>query len=486
MRQKESLKKNYLYQSAYQVLTVILPMLTSPYVSRVLGAEGIGIYSYTFSIVTYFVLFAKLGLHNYGNRCIATVRDDPQKLNQTFSDLYALHVLICLTAMALYAGYVHFFGGEYRTVFLIQGLYLIGQLMDINWFYFGLEKFRLTVTRNMAFKILTVVCVFLFVRTKEDVGTYVLILAAGSAVSESVVWLFLRGYVKPVKPKVSNFRRHIGPMLVFFIPSVAVSLYKVMDKIMLGAMTDTAQVGYYENSEKIINISLGFVTALGTVMMPRMTHLLASGHEGEGKQLFQKSSGFILIFSYAMAFGIAGVSGVFPAVFWGKEFTPCGILLAGLAVSLPFTAFANVIRTQYLIPRHRDRAFIGSVCAGAAVNFVMNLLCIPRWQAFGAVVGTVAAEAAVCLIQIFAVRKEEKMGRYLLASLPFLLFGAGMGTLVYLIGLWRGPKVTTLIIQVAVGGFLYLLPTWIYFYRRQPEMLETLRQKTVGRLRKKS
>ena len=116
----------------------------------------------------------------------------------------------------------------------------------------------------------------------------------------------------------------------------------------------------------------------------------------------------------------------------------------------------------------------------------MNLLCIPRWQAFGAVVGTVAAEAAVCLIQIFAVRKEEKMGRYLLASLPFLLFGAGMGTLVYLIGLWRGPKVTTLIVQVAVGGILYLLPTWIYFYRRQPEILETLRQKTVGRLRKKS
>ena len=228
------------------------------------------------------------------------------------------------------------------------------------------------------------------------------------------------------------------------------------------------------------------MTALGTVMMPRMTHLLASGHEGEGKQLFQKSSGFILIFSYAMAFGIAGVSGVFPAVFWGEEFTPCGILLAGLAVSLPFTAFANVIRTQYLIPRHRDRAFIGSVCAGAAVNFVMNLLCIPRWQAFGAVMGTVAAETAVCLIQIFAVRKEEKMGRYLLASLPFLLFGTGMGMLVYLIGLWRGPKVTTLIVQVAAGGILYLLPTWIYFYRRQPEILETLRQKTVGRLRKKS
>ena len=485
MKQEDSLKKNYLFQSAYQILTVILPMLTSPYVSRVLGEEGIGIYSYTFSIVTYFVLFAKLGLHNYGNRCIATVRDDPQKLSQTFSDLYALHVLISLTSMVLYVGYVHFFGGEYRTIFLIQGLYLIGQLMDINWFYFGMEKFRLTVTRNMAAKILTVVCVFLFVRTKEDVGIYVLILAAGSAVSESVVWLFLRGCVKPVKPDTSNFRRHIGPMLVFFIPSIAVSLYKVMDKIMLGAMTDMGQVGYYENSEKIINICLGFVTALGTVMMPRMTHLLANGHEGEGKQLFHKSSGFILILSYAMAFGIVGVSGVFPAVFWGEAFTACGSLLAGLAVSLPFTAFANVIRTQYLIPRHRDREFIGSVCAGAVINFVMNFLCIPRWNAFGAVLGTVAAEAAVCLIQIFAVRKEEKMGRYLFESLPFLLFGVLMGGLVYALGIWMGPGLGTLIVQVVSGGILYLLPTGLYLYHKQPEMMEIIKKKTVGRLQKK-
>jgi O-antigen/teichoic acid export membrane protein len=470
----ESIKANFIYQSGYQILTILLPMLTSPYIARVLGADGIGVYSYTYSIVSYFVIFAKLGLHNYGNRCVASIRDDQKKLNQTFSDLYSLHVIVSVLILAAYLFYVSFFVREYKSIFIIQGLYLIGQLLDINWFYFGIEKFKLTVTRNTAIKILTVFCVFLFVRTKNDLWKYVLILAAGSAISESLVWFFLRRFVKFVCPDVHSYKKHIKPLLILFIPSIAVSVYKVMDKVMLGSMSSTFEVGLYENAEKIINISLGFVTALGTVMLPRMSNLVATGHVNESKQMIQKSSRFILILSYAMCFGIIGVSGIFPVVFWGNEFEGCGILLIGLAVSLPFTAIANVARTQILIPQHREKAFVVAVCIGAIVNFIINLICILQFAAFGAVIGTICAEGVACIIQLVSVQKDVSIWKYVIQSFPFLIIGILMAAVVKSIGYNMGTSVITLLVQVIVGIIFYCSISLVYMILSHDELVTVI------------
>ena len=296
----ESIRKNFFYQSAYQILTIVLPLLTSPYLARVIGAEGVGIYSYTYAIVNYFVISARLGLHNYGNRCIATVRDDRAKLSQTFCDLYCLHVVVSAVAIIAYIGFIFLYGEEYKKIFIIQGLYLIAQLLDINWFFFGIEKFKITVTRNMFIKLLTVASVFAFVREKQDFIKYIFILAFGSALSESIVWIFVGNYIEFVKPSLRACRKHFFPMAVFFIPSVAVSIYKMMDKIMLGVISNTVQVGLYENSEKIVNICMGFVTALGTVMLPRMTNLMATGRMDESKGAIEKSAKIVLCLSYAM------------------------------------------------------------------------------------------------------------------------------------------------------------------------------------------
>lgn len=468
---KENVKVNFIYQSAYQILTVLLPMLTSPYVARVLGADGIGVYSYTYSIVSYFVMVAKLGLHNHGNRCVASIRDNQEKLNQTFSDLYSLHAIISVITIAVYIIYIAAFGGEYKAVFMIQGFYLIGQLLDINWFYFGIEKFKITVTRNTLIKILTVVCVFTFVKTKDDLWKYILILAVGSAISESLVWFFVRRYVKFVKPNIKSYKQHIKPMLIMFIPAVAVNMYKVMDKIMLGVMSSTYEVGLYENSEKIINICLGFVSALGTVMLPRMSNLVATGHITESKQMVEKSSRFILILSYAMCFGIMGVSNIFPTIFWGNEFSACGVLMTGLAVTLPFTAIANVVRTQILIPQHRDKEFVVAVCVGAIVNLIVNFICIPRWDAWGAVIGTICAEVIVCLIQLFSVRVDVPIWKYIEHSIPFILFGAGMALVVIMVGHYMGTNVLSLVVQVIIGGILYCGISLVYMVIRHDKLV---------------
>lgn len=468
---KENVKVNFLYQSAYQILTILLPMLTSPYIARVLGADGIGEYSYTYSIVSYFVMIAKLGLHNYGNRCVASVRDNQEKLNQTFSDLYSLHAIISLITIAIYGVYVIVLGREYKLLLIIQGFYLIGQLLDINWFFFGIEKFKITVTRNTVIKFLTVVCVFLFVKTRDDLLKYALILAAGSAISESLVWFFVKRYVRFIKPNIRSYKSHLTPMAILFIPSVAVSMYKVMDKIMLGVMSNTYEVGLYENSEKIINICLGFVTALGTVMLPRISNLVATGNVKKTLNIIQKSSQFILILSYAMCFGIIGVSKVFPVIFWGNEFKSCSVLLTGLAITLPFTSIANVVRTQVLIPQHRDKEFVISVCAGAVVNLIMNFLLIPKLNALGAVIATICAETMVCMIHLIAVRKNVGIFKYIFKSLPFCLFGLIMVPLVVIIGDCVGIRIASLVLQVLIGGIFYCSISVVYMLIRHDELL---------------
>ena len=235
-----SVKKNFFYQSIYEVLIIILPLLTSPYIARVLGAEKIGIYSYTYSVAYYFMLIAMLGIKNYGNRAIATVRDDQDALNREFSNIFALHAVLSTIAIAAYIIYCFVFVQENRIYAFIQIFWVIGALFDINWFFFGIEKFKLTVTRNTVIKLITVASIFIFVHGKEDLWKYVFIMAAGNFISQSVVWVFLRNYVQFIKPSIEEMRKHFKPMVVLFIPVLAVSLYKYMDKIMLGAMCEKA------------------------------------------------------------------------------------------------------------------------------------------------------------------------------------------------------------------------------------------------------
>lgn len=466
-----SIKKNVSYQIVYHILQILLPLVTSPYISRVLGANGVGIYSYTYSIVSYFALFAKLGIQIYGNRAIAMVRDDQQKLNQTFSDLLAVHLSVSVIALCAYGGYIFIGKMEHPEIAAIQALYVIAELLEINWLYFGLEQFKITVTRNIIIKIATLISIFCFVKTVDDVWKYCAIMAVSAALSEIIVWAFLPQYVKIVKPNWTDAKKHIIPLISFFIPSIAISLYKVMDKIMLGLMSNKVQVGYYENSEKIIYVALGFISAVGTVMMPRMSNLASKGNEKQALKMMENSIKIVMITIIAMAGGIIGVANVFAPFFWGAEFSICSVFLKGLSFSMLFTAFANVIRTQYLIPWHKDKVFQISVISGACVNLIVNFLLIPNFQAMGAVIGTIAAEATVCLIQgVYASRYIPILG-YLKKSIPYVFFAAIMSTIVYLIGNAMDGNITTLIIQVLSGSCIYIGLTLLYLYITKDALL---------------
>lgn len=458
-----SIRKNFAYQMAYEVLALLLPLITSPYIARVIGAEGLGQYAYSYSIAFYFVLFSMLGLLNYGNRAVARCREDPEQLSMTFSNILADHILLSMLCSGLYVLYVLSQSTD-RIYAAIQLLYVLSGLFDISWFYFGIEKFKLTVAQSSVVKLATVICIFVFVRSADDLWKYCLIMASGTLAGQLFLWLPLGRYVRLVKPSLREMRTHVKPLLILFIPAVAISLYKYMDKIMIGAMSNKVQLGLYENAEKIINVPLSVIGAFGTVMLPRMSNLAAKGDRQGSDRYILLSMRYVMCLAFALAFGIAGVARVFAPVFWGDAFVGTGPLIMGLAVTIPFISFANVIRTQYLIPQARDLDYTISVIAGAVINLIVNWLLIPRWGAMGATVGTIAAEMLVCIVQTISVRKQLSVRIYCKNAAPFLLLGASMFAVVYWAGRLLGVSVKTLIVQLFVGAVIYMAASSLYLW----------------------
>lgn len=456
-----SIRKNYLYNASYQVLTILIPLITTPYISRVLGAEGVGVYSYAYSVAQYFTLFIMLGLNNYGNRSIASVKDDSKELSKTFWNIYAMQFVLGILVTISYFMYSYFIAYN-KSAALIMGIFVVSACFDINWFFFGMEKFRLTVLRNTIIKISTTLSIFIFVKDKEDVYIYCLILVLGILISQLVLWVYIKQFVDFTLPRWENIRQHIKPNLLLFLTVIAVSLYKIMDKIMLGIMTDTREVGLFESSERIISIPISFITSLGTVMLPRMTNMIANKNKGLYSLLY-KSVILAVFLSSSMGFGIMGVSKVFVPLFYGEGYDRCVQLFLVLLPSCLFLAFGNVIRTQYLLPNKMDKIYIISAFLGAIVNIIMNIILIPEYGALGAGIGTLFAEAMVCIYQAHSVKKKIPVLQYCISSLPLLISGIIMFLILFNTELALANPIIELFLLIVLGILIYFLVLFILF-----------------------
>ena len=469
-----SLKKNLAYNVAYQILVIILPLITAPYVSRVLGADGLGTYSYIFSIVTYFGLFGMLGIANHGNRSVALVRDNRQKVSEAFSNTYIIQLCTTVIALLLYFLFIYcWFSGD-KTIAYIESIIVLSYVLDITWFFFGLEQFAVTVTRNAIIKIATVVAIFIFVRSREDLWIYALIMSCGMLFSQIYLWLRIRKYADFCKPSWSQVKSNIKPVLMLFIPAIAYSIYKLLDKVMLGAMSSMSQVGLFDNAEKIINIPSSLITAFGTVMMPRITVLLGTGDEHRISYLNKISVRYFTLLVVGAAFGLAGICNVLAPVYFGSEFVGSAPIIAGLGFSLIFVTWANVIRTQYLIPNKLDKPYVISSVIGALANLAVNIILIPKFAGIGAMIGTIIAEFTVFFVQLILVRRSFPISQYLQPVLFLFPIGMIMFAVVYWIGAYMGNTIITLIIQILVGGFLYLSGSMVYLKVIHDEFFEKL------------
>lgn len=476
-----SLKLNLFYNIAYQILQVVLPLITAPYISRVLGVDGIGTYSYIYSIAYYFGLFGMLGISNLGNRSIALNGGNREKISNTFWNLYCLQALFSFLAIVAYIIFSVFIFNGNRTIALIDVLFLLSYATDISWLYFGLEQFKVTVTRNAIVKVLTALFTFLLVKNSSDLWLYTFIMGCGALFNQLYLWIKVHHYIDFVKPNWLQMKVNIKPLFILFIPVIAYSIYKVMDKIMLGAMTSVTQVGIYENADRIVNIPVGIITAFGTVMLPRISTLLGENNERTARRYNRLSFRYFTMIACAAMFGLIGVSDVLAPVYFGEEFTACAPVIAGLSITLLFMTWSNIIRTQYLIPHKKDKPYVISTIAGAIINLFFNSIFIPQFGAIGALIGTILAEATVLAVQTLYVHSEFPVIAYLKSGIPFFIIGIIMCIVVKAIKISLNVSISTLIIQIVCGAALYCICCLVYFILIKDEIL----YKMLNRIRNK-
>jgi O-antigen/teichoic acid export membrane protein len=471
------LRKNFIYNFLYQLLIMIIPLILMPYLSRSIGVDGVGAYSYTYAIAQYFVLFAMLGLNNYGSRTIAKEREEKYSLSKVFWNIYFLQLFTASIAILCYIFYIVFYSSNYKLFLIIQMIYVMSAMFDINWLYSGLEKFKLLVIRNILIKLFTVSSILIFVKNESDVWIYVLIMSVGTLMSNILMWSRLKRHLLWVKPSMREIYKHLKPNSILFISVISVSLYKIMDKVMLGTLSDVKQLGYYDFAEKINYIQISLATALGTVMLPKMSNLLYRNNLKEFNELIKYSMQFVMCLSFAFCFGLIGIADDFVPLFLGEEFLISASLLKVLAFSGLFVSWANVIRTNYLIPKSKDKIYVLSVLLGGASNLIINILLIPSMGAMGAVIGTLIAEGVVALYQTIKVRRELNIFEFLKDSFVFFTFGIMMLLGVKVIGITINNINVRLFTQVFLGGTIYCSLSIIYLYVFHKEKIRILLKK---------
>lgn len=453
---KKSVTKNYIYNLVYQILVIVLPLITTPYISGVLGAEKIGIYSFTTSIATYFLLFGSLGVAMYAQREIAYVQDDVKKRTRLFWEIFFFRcITMSVSIIVFYFTYASH--GEYQLYYKILIIQLFANILDISWFFQGLEEFKKTVTRNLLVKVLSVVCIFVFVKTQDDLWVYFLIFVLSILLGNISLWLYLPKYLQKLNGEKLQIFSHLKPTIGLFIPQIAIDVYTLLDRTMLGYLTsDMSQVGNYEQSQKIIKLSYTLITSLGTVMTPRIASVLASKDKKKVEEYLSKSINFVFFLGIPLTLGVISVAKTLVPWFLGDEFSLSVYILMTGAFLIIAKGFTDVAGVQYLIPSRNQGAFTKSVVTGAIINVVLNLILIPICGAIGAVVASVIAEVAIAIVQYYYLKKEINIHIFQKSYFKYIISGILMFIVVYVMGIFMQSTFITTIIQICVGGIIYI------------------------------
>lgn len=445
-----------MYNLIYQILIIVLPLITTPYISRVLGAENIGIYSYTISVATYFILFGSLGIATYGQREIAYIQDDKKKYSKTFWEILTFRFITLLISMVIF--YIVFVNGnnDYRIYYGILLLEIIANCFDISWFFQGLEEFKKTVLRNIVVKLISIACIFAFVKTANDLKIYMWIYVLSTLIGNISLWWYLPKYINKEKFKNLKILRHLKPTIGLFIPQIAMQIYTVLDKVMIGSIiSDKSIVGYYEQGQKIVKLFLAIITSMGTVMVPRIANIFATGNKESIYNHLENSFKFVYVISLPMIFGLMLVSNNFVPLFFGEGYEQVATLICIISPILLMIGLSNVIGTQYLLPTKRQKEFTISVTIGAIVNLLLNFILIKKYGAIGASISTVIAETIVTIIQFRYVRKDIDIKKVLTSSYKYIVATLIMFLVCYPIGFIANGNFQNLMVKMIVGIVVY-------------------------------
>lgn len=452
----QSLKKNYIYNLTFQVLAIIIPLITTPYLSRVLGAEGIGVYSYVESISAYFVLFATLGLTIFGQREVSYVQDDIKKRTIVFWETFIIQLvssLICIVAYVFFS-----FLQKDPLLYLVLVINLLTVVVNVSWLFQGMEEFGRIVLRNIIFKLLGLAYVFIFVTERDDVIVYLFGVAFFAFLNNLSYWTMLPKFVNRPILKDLHPTRHLKTVFSLFLPTIAISIYTVLDKTMIGVITDDpCENGYYEQAIKMSKVVLTIVTSLGVVMVPRIGHYFSKGDMASVKSSMYNSYRFVWLLSIPLAFGLISVSNNFVPWFYGSGFDKVVPLLGILGLLIIAIGLSNVTGIQYLIPTNRQTYLSISVITGAGVNFVLNIFFIKYFASIGAAFSSVVAEFVISFLLLFLVRKELSVYKIFKSGLNYYIAGTVMMVILLFMRDKFEPSMMNTVLLVLIGGSIYLL-----------------------------
>lgn len=467
-----SVKKNIIYNVSYRVFQILIPLIVTPYLSRVLHADGVGLFSYYNAAASYFVLFIMLGISSHGVRTIAAVRVDGScSISMSFWSLYAGQLIAASLVIPVYLIYSFSIAPNMQAA-LIWFPFVLSAVLDCSWFIFGCGEYRIPVIRNYFIQITSTVCTFVFVRQSSDVLIYMLITSLASLLSVICLLPYVMKRVTCCKPSWHMVKKELKSSLLLFAPVVAISIYTSIDKLMLGTVSGMAQNGYYTYSDKIVSVSTAVLTAIGTVLLPKMSELYAASKYKEANSLLSFSMWIMQAFSWGIFFGIAVVAQELIPVFLGKSFMPCVPTLLILSSRVPVVAFTYVLGNQYLLPNHFDTHYTYSVFAGAAIDIGLNLFLLQRFGAVGAALSTLAAEISILVVQIVFTWTKLSMIAYFKDAAVFFLCSllAFVGTYIVVdfLQIFFSSLVAKLMFEAACFVVLYGLVSFTanYFLNR--------------------
>ena len=455
----KSLKKNYFFNLIYQVLVLSIPLVTTPYLSRILGADRIGEYSFAQSIVSYFVLVAVLGTSLYGQREIAYEKARNGNIENVFFEILAVRwigVFICL--LAYYACVLT--NVNNRLLYLVASIELVSTAFDISWFYQGIEEFGNITVLNGISKIFGTALIFAFVKDSSDLELYVIFYCGAILIGNLFQWIILPKYVNIRFVHKIKLLKHIKKSIKLFISQLAIQLYTVLDKTMIGVITKSDyENGYYEQSQKVVKTTITVVTAIGAVMASRIANLYGEGYEKNKdkiRKLLELSFRLVFCMSLPITFGIILIAHRFVPIFYGRGYEKVILMISILSAIVPAVGASNIIGIQLFVPSNRERLLTQSVIVGSCVNVILNVFMISRYGAIGAVVASVIAEYTVTFGQIYLARKEISLKKILQLFVRYLTFSIVMFVIGKLVMNKFTESILGMLLIICICGLVYV------------------------------
>ena len=482
MRQEKSIRKNFILNAVLSMSGVIFPLITFPYVNRILLPEGMGKVTFATSLIAYFSMFAQLGIPTYGIRACAQVRDDRQALTRTVHELLGINLVMDALAYLMLAGALLWIPRlqEARMLYIVVSVSILLESIGTEWLFKALEQYSYITARSLIFKAIALAATFLLIRSESDYILYGGITIFAASASNLLNLINLRRYVDFRRPAGCDWKRHLKPVMIFFAMACATTVYTNLDALMLGFMTTNADVGYYNAAVKVKGVLVGVVTALGAVLLPRSSYYVEQGRMEDFRKMAEKALSFVMLLASLLSLYFILYARECVLILSGDKFLPAVLPMQIITPAVLLIGLTNIMGIQIHVPLGREKTVLISVICGAVTDLALNLALIPGFKAAGAAAGTLAAEIVVLLVQAYYLKAEirEFVRGYNWARTLGALLAASAACM------WVKLLKLQPLFAVMLSGSCFFLAGGLFLLWQKEELLTEMWKKLCDRLQK--